>query len=177
MQKIELRKLRIEDADGMLEWMHDEEIQQSFRMDTLHQTRENVIEFIVASTIEAVNGGSIHFAIANEKDEYLGTISLKEIDFQARNAEYAICLRKIAQGQGIAKEATKLILTEAFEKLELERVYLNVLSENERAIKLYQTCGFRNEGEFRRHLFLRGEYRDLKWFAMLKEEYRAQYCI
>ena len=176
MSEVRLRKLKIEDADNMLEWMHDEEIQRNFRMNTLHKTKQDVMEFISDSTIVAVNGGSIHFAITDEEDEYLGTISLKEIDLQAHNAEYAICLRKKAQGQGIAKAATKLILEEAFDKLELERVYLNVLSENERAIKLYQSCGFQYEGEFRKHLFLRGKYRNLKWFAILKDEYKAKYC-
>jgi len=167
-----LRKLEIKDAEGMLEWMHDVEIQKNFRFNTDNKTLEDVIGFIAAAVTEPIEGKSIHFAIADdETDEYLGTISLKDVDLVAKNAEYAICLRKKAQGKGIGTEATNEILKKAFYSFGLERVYLNVLAENTGAIQLYEKCGFIYEGEFRNHLFLRGNYKSLKWYSMLKEEF------
>lgn len=168
---MKLRKLEEKDADGMLEWMHDPDIQKYFRFDMINSTREDVIGFIHRSHIDVVEGESIHYAITDDLDEYLGTISLKDLDLMARNAEYAISLRKKAQGRGIAIEATNEILKRAFLEFEMERIYLNVLSENRRAIQLYEKCGFVYEGEFRKHLFLKGEYKTLKWYSMLKEEY------
>ena len=151
--------------------MHDPDIQKYFRFDMINSTREDVIGFIHRSHIDVVEGESIHYAITDDLDEYLGTISLKDLDLMARNAEYAISLRKKAQGRGIAIEATNEILKRAFLEFEMERIYLNVLSENRRAIQLYEKCGFVYEGEFRKHLFLKGEYKTLKWYSMLKEEY------
>lgn len=168
---MKLRKLNEKDAEGMLEWMHDPEIQNSFQIDMINRTREDVIEFIRHSRIDMAEGESIHYAIADDADEYLGTISLKNMDLMAKNAEYAICLRKKAQGRGIAVEATRELLKRAFLEFNMERVYLNVLSENRKAIRLYEKCGFVYEGEFRKHLFLKGEYKTLKWYSMLKEEY------
>ena len=166
-----LRKLEKRDADGMLEWMHDPEIQKNFCFDASKKSRDDVLEFIGNSQTEMTAGKSIHYAIADDLDEYLGTISLKNVDLTARNAEYAISLRKKAQGKGIAAEATKELLELAFLKHGLERVYLNVLAENKRAIHLYEKCGFVYEGEFRKHLFLKGEFRTLKWYSILREEY------
>lgn len=168
-----LRELKEKDAEGMLEWMHDPDIQKNFRFTINNKTREDALEFIRNAVSEPINGKSIHYAIVDEDDEYLGTISLKDVDLTVRSAEYAISMRKKAQGKGYAYKATKEILRIAFEEFGFERVYLNVLSENERAIRLYEKCGFIYEGEFRNHLFLNGRYKSLKWYGMLKQEFKS----
>ena len=58
-----------------------------------------------------------------------------------------------------------------FEALGLHRIYLNVLSENLRANKFYQKCNFIYEGEFKEAILIRGEFKDLKWYRLLKKEY------
>lgn len=166
-----LRRLEEKDAEGMLEWMRDSEIQKRFRFNACERDMKAVICFIQKANIQLVDGEDIHYAIVDERDEYLGTISLKSVNLIDKNAEYAISLRRKAQGKGIAEEATREILRLAFTEYNLERVYLNVLSENARAIRLYERLGFTYEGEYRKHLFLRGEYKSLKWYSMLREEY------
>lgn len=85
---MKLRRLEEKDAEGMLEWMHDIEISQQFRDDMLSKTKEDVLEFIRRADIVSRNGANLHYAVAGEKDEYLGTISLKAINWRDRNAEY-----------------------------------------------------------------------------------------
>ena len=91
-----LRKLQEKDVPLMLEWMHDVEIQKSFQKDMLSVTEEQALDFCRLSEIPdgLSQGISIHFAIADEDDEYLGTISLKNIDILNKMAEYAISTRK-----------------------------------------------------------------------------------
>lgn len=168
-----LRELREEDAAGMLEWMQDKDIQKNFRFAAVKKTKKDVLAFIQSAGNVPQDGQSIHYAVTEDGGEYLGTISLKNLDLKAQNAEYAIVLRKKAQGRGLALAATKEILRMAFIEFGMERVYLNVLRENQKAIRLYERCGFVYEGEFRNHLFLGGEYRMLKWYGMLKEEYKV----
>ena len=169
--EIRLRRLKEKDANGMLEWMKDPKINCFFRFLADEMTLEDVESFIHESWHEFEAGTSFHYAVIDNSDEYFGTVSLKNIDCQAQNAEYAISLRSCAQGKGIGIEATKQILQIAFEELKLERVYLNVLSDNTHAIKMYEKAGFVYEGEFRHHLYLRGKLCSLKWYAMLKKEY------
>lgn len=168
---MKLRRLKESDAQGMLEWMSDPQIQQWFRFQAGQKNMDNVLEFIRNAKIQPMEGGSIHYAVANETDEYLGTVSLKNINLKDANAEFAISLRVSAQGKGIGILATKAVLERAFEEICLERVYLNVLSENEKAIRLYKKVGFIFEGEFRNCIFLRGRYQSLKWYSMLQSEY------
>lgn len=171
---ISLRELRIDDAMLMLEWMHDLEIQQMFKKNMLERTLEDAIEFCKNSKIPNVirHGQSIHFAIVDDKeDEYLGTISLKNIDLENRNAEYAISTRKKIHGKGIAQKATELILEKAFENYKLHRVYLNVMADNYAAIHLYEKCGFKPEGEFREHIKRGDNFLNWKWYGILDDEY------
>lgn len=168
---IKLRKLEMKDVEGMYEWIHDPETQKYFRFSGANKNYKDIEGFIQTAKIIPEDGKSVHFAVVNDTDEYLGTISLKNFDLIAKNAEFAIGLRKCAQRQGIGSEATREILKVAFQDFKLERIYLNVFSDNRKAIHMYEELGFICEGEFRKHLFLRGEYKTLKWYAMLKNEY------
>ena len=158
---IRLRQLQEKDAEGMLEWMQDSEIRKSFRFCTDNKTKADVLEFIRNAEVAPIEGKSIHYAVSDDNDEYLGTISLKDVNLTARNGEYAISLRRKAQGKGIGIEATNELLRRAFCEFGFQKVYLNVLADNHRAIRLYEKCGFVYEGEFK----------GLKWYSMLREEY------
>ena len=98
---------------------------------------------------------------------------LENIDFENKNAEYAISLHMDAIGKGYAKFATNAILDIAFNKLKLNRVYLNVLSKNIRAIKFYEKYGFIFEGESKEHLFHKGNFESLRWYRILASEKEA----
>lgn len=146
----------------MLEWMHDSDINSQFRVDFSKMTSSKVKEFIKNSFTKTEQ----HFAIVDDKDEYMGTISLKNINPINHNAEYAIVTRKVAHGTGIALEATKEILAYAFQELMLHKVYLNVLEENKRANRFYEKCGFRFEGMAKEFLYMNGTYHNLNWYAI-----------
>lgn len=166
---IHLRRLEEKDIPGMLEWMHDPEINRWFRFDAASMTEERARAFISSSFSDSAR----HYAVADDSDMYLGTISLEEIDPENGHALYAVSMRACAKGSGAALAATRLLLETAFTDLGLERVYLNVLADNERAKRFYEKAGFRYEGKFRKHLKLRGEWHDWDWYAILKEDFYA----
>lgn len=166
--RMHIRNLEKKDAPLMLEWMHDPDVVTYLANDFEHMKIENCLSFMEAGAKDEQN---IHLAICDDKDEYLGTVSLKNINKIHQNAEYAISTRKKAHGTGAAQFGTKEILKKAFEELGLNRVYLNVLEENVRADKFYNKMGFVYEGTFCRHLFIKGEFHNLKWYGMTKEKY------
>ena len=151
----------------MLAWMHDPKVNCKFHFDFASMTEEKALAFIENSFSEV----NQNFAFVGDDDKYLGTISLKNISKVDNNAEYAVVTSYAAQGTGAAYEATMEILKYAFETLELNRVYLNVLVENERANAFYKKCGFQYEGMFKEHLCVQGEYKDLNWYAMTRKQY------
>lgn len=170
---IHLRNLEAKDASFMLEWMHDPQIQKCFQKNMMGMSLEDAEKFCRRSADNQLTeeNRDLHYAIVDESDEYFGTISLKNIDLVSMSAEYAISTRKCIQGTGAAGEATKLLLIKGFRELGLHRIYLNVLSDNARAVRFYEKCGFVYEGEFRDHIRLEGKLKSLKWFGMLETEF------
>ena len=126
-----LRQLKKEEAEKILEWMADPEVNQFFRFDKSNLSIEKCQNFILNSFTNTDR----HYAI-EENNEYMGTISLKHINPTNKNAEYAIALRKTAQGKGLGTKASKELLNIAFNELKLNKVYLDVLSDNTPAIHL-----------------------------------------
>lgn len=168
-----LRGLKLKDSDGMLEWMHDPKINSWYTDKIKNATLASVVNFINNAEELMEKGTTRHYAIANEEDEYLGTISLKNIE-PIKGAEYAISMRGMYQ-KGIASWATQEILRIAFTELGLHRVYLNVPADNEHANKFYVKNHFRYEGEAKDCIQVEGRIRSLRWYAMLEEEYRKAY--
>ncbi len=174
---IKLRELRENDAPLMLECLHDSEVQKGLKKRMMDLTLEDAVSFINKARTGKpyTTGENLHYAIADdETDQYLGTVSLKNLDMENATAEYAIITRKQAQGSGAAFLATGLILDKAFNEIGIHRVYLSVYSNNIPAIKLYEKSGFKYEGEFRDHFIIDGKHVGWKWYGILKEEYNKK---
>lgn len=135
-----LRKLQEKDAEYMLEWMHDSNVYSFLGKDFSSMTIEDCRRFIHASVEKPENGRN--FAIVDSNDEYMGTISLKNIELEEKRAEYAISCRTKAMGKGFAKAASEELFQIASEEFGLELIYLYVRESNIRAQKLYDKLGF-----------------------------------
>ena len=94
---MKLRKLKLKDAPLMLEWMHDEDVIRDLRNNFASKTIEDCRNFISNSAMDKEN---VHYAVASNKDEYMGTVSLKDIDSKSKSAEFGIVVRKAAMGAG-----------------------------------------------------------------------------
>lgn len=160
---MQLRKLKLEDAPYIYEWMKDPELNCFFQFDPDKVSIQSIESFIESAQDQSEN---CHYAVADDTDEYMGTISLKHIDHKNHHAEYAVSMRKCAIGTGLAKQASQKLLEIAFGELALHKVYLNVYSDNLRAIRLYEKLGFRFEGIFKEHVYGNGHYRDLSWYGI-----------
>jgi len=91
--------------------------------------------------------------------EAIGTIGLDRIDFINQVAEYGNVLigPESFKHKGLAMEATLLLLTYSFERLNLNRIFLHVFADNKAAVGLYRQCGFRDEGCLRAAVLIRAD--------------------
>lgn len=134
-----IRPLKNTDADRMLEWMQNEKVTRYLNIGGSTTTLASVLKFISEAKDESIN---VHRAVVDENDRYCGTVSLKNIDREKHEAEYAIALHEDAHGTGAAMAATEQIAKFAVEKMDLQRLYLCVRPENMRAIGFYKKCGW-----------------------------------
>jgi RimJ/RimL family protein N-acetyltransferase len=74
----------------------------------------------------------------------LGQVAIYNVDWATRRAEFGRLMigEESAQGRGLAKEATQLLVGEALTGWGLTEVFLEVKEDNNRAIALYRSCGF-----------------------------------
>ncbi|MEG0660364.1 MAG: GNAT family N-acetyltransferase [Anaerorhabdus sp.] len=161
-----LRRLRNDDKSYMLEWMSNDAIKNCFCFDSSKTTEQAVTQFIN----ESFTFKNRHYAIIDENDEYMGTVSLKKINDIPNTAEFAIVLREKAMGKGYGKSAIKDILNIAFNELKLHTVYLSVLKNNSRAIKLYQKMGFTIREDYKKCQSINDSKLDLFYFSISKKQ-------
>jgi putative acetyltransferase len=79
-----------------------------------------------------------------------------------------ISVNEAWQGKGVGKALMQAGIDLADNWLNLTRLELEVYSDNESAIRLYQRFGFEHEGIMRQHAFRNGKYVDSIMMARLR---------
>ena len=141
---VHLRELKKQDASFMLEWMQDRDIIRFLEGDFDNITIEDCEKFIFASAYKISRRD---FAVADENDEYMGFVALKDIDDDEKSAEISIVLRRKIQGKGAAKDALKQLIRVGFYGMRLNVLYCYTKIENNKAMHLFERLGFiRDDG-------------------------------
>ena len=118
-----------------------------------------------------VSNDCLHLSIKRlDNDKLIGHIVL----FGLTNPNKVLEFRRITineKGFGFGREAIKLIKQFCFDKLNYHRVWLDVYDDNEIAIKLYESEGFKFEGTLREGTKTDKGYRSQRIYSILEHEY------
>lgn len=124
---------------------------------------------------ELINKEGKVFCIETLQGKLIGNIGIISVDWTSRKADIGILIgEKDHWSQGYGTEAITLLLGYMFEEMNLERVWLYCDSENTRAQRCYEKCGFRQEGVFRHNRFSKGQYTDDVVMSILRGEWMAR---
>jgi len=134
----------------MLEWMHDQSVVEYMKADFANKTIQDCENFILESQKDVNNK---HFAIVDDINDYMGTVSLKDIS--ENTAEFAIAIRKKAMGLGYSAFGMREIIKYGFEELNLDSIFWYVSRLNIRAIKFYDKNGYARESETEEYISYR----------------------
>lgn len=172
-ERIMLREFKEEDLGSMRKWVNDPEIVDLLIDEFLYPHTLNYTENYLNLILEDKISNEKNFVIADKKtEEYIGSITLTKIDWKNRRAELGIVVgRKELLGKGIGTEAIKLLQKFAFERMNLNKIELELQDYNSHAYKTYIKCGFVEEGRKRQHFFINNKYNDKIIMSILKEEY------
>ncbi|SDR26052.1 GNAT family N-acetyltransferase [Natronobacterium texcoconense] len=114
----------------------------------------------------------VHLLITAD-DSPVGTIGLREIDWESGTAEVGYWIEPDEHGQGYGSEAAELVVGYAFDQLGLHRIRAHVFEFNDASQRLLESIGFTREGTERESQFIDGEYWDTYWYGLLEDEWRA----
>lgn len=165
---IDLRDLVREDGPSLLAWRRQPEVNR-WMCDQPPQTEaahEAWLQELLADSSRRAWIITRHGAPA-------GFLMLSGLDNCNRRAEWGWYVGDPdARGRGVGRAAQALGLDKAFDDLGLEKVWAEVLADNEAALKAQAAAGFRREGYLRSHVLKDGVFHDAVLLAMLVEEWR-----
>jgi diamine N-acetyltransferase len=107
---------------------------------------------------EASTGALRAFAILRGLAETSGSIELKRLVVHPT-------------GQGLGRQILADLIRMAFEEFHAHRLFLDVFDDNLRALHLYRTFGFADEGLLREAALRDGQYCSLRLMSLLDREY------
>lgn len=104
----------------------------------------------------------------------IGMVSMTDIDWINRTAEVGVKLvhskNRTAQN---TEDTAKGLIQYAFDELNLNCLYAQVLDDNLLSRKLMRQLKFHEDGILRNRVFKRGCYHDLVQYSLLADEYRT----
>ena len=168
-----LRPLSVADAQDTLALRMDVEANKAFMGYVFPVNEANERRWLESLYAEGPRRRVDFAVVERESNSFLGLIALADLDHLQRRARFGILLKRDARGKGFAREAMEILFGYAFLQLNIARIWLEVLADNDAATKLYRRFGFVEEGTLRKHHFQDGAFKDVKVMGLLREEFEG----
>ncbi len=167
-----LRLLGQDDLKDRVAWINDEENIQTLLFDwptSYEKTMKWFSNVVFDST-------KLNLSIVDkETNELVGMTGLLNIDRINHHAQLYITIgNRNYRGRRLPDEVIPLVLEYGFTELELKKIYLYTLPNNERARHVYERNGFRHDGILRQQVYCRGKQQDLYVHSILKSEFEGR---
>jgi len=164
-----LSPICLEDAPRYVEWLNDPEV--SVNLLNAHQIISLPGE---RDWIERAARQNEVFAIVDSAtDQLIGNCGLHNVNHVDGIAECGIFIGdKAYWNRGYGTEALSLLLDFAFNLQNLRNVKLDVYEFNQRAIRCYEKCGFKQIGRRRKARTIGGSHYDVIYMDIIAEEFR-----
>ncbi|MCC9178388.1 GNAT family N-acetyltransferase [Arthrobacter sp. zg-Y750] len=171
-ERVRFRELREPDLPHLAEWWNDPS-QSVLQQNRVAARPEESAAAMFRTWSKNDSPSGFGYSIVNPAERLVGHISVWGISVPERIATMAIIIGPEFQNQGMGREAMQLGLRIVFEEMGAHKAELQTWSYNERALHLYTSLGFIEEGRRRAAVFHRGAFHDQVLLGMLEQEYRA----
>lgn len=170
--RIYLSPRNTEDYELFTEWLNDFEVTDYTGRSGILMSLQGEKEYL-----EKFNNPKATFVIVTlNSDKMIGTVGLENIDEINRTATLGIFIGdKDYRSKGYGTEAIRLLLEYGFKYMNLNNIKLDLMEFNERALKCYKKCGFKEYGRRRKCRFVNGKYYDSIAMDILAEEFDGDY--
>lgn len=168
-RKVELRAIEFEDSNMIVEMFNDPEIEK------------NVIGWAYPVSYYShthwfeghYNECNLRFVVQTIIDRKpVGMASLTDVDWKNRRAVAGIKLSsKEERRKGYGTDIFMALMRYAFDELGFERLDSYFIIDNEASKRLHSRCGLKTEGIKRNYIYKNGQFKDVVFCGILKEEY------
>jgi ribosomal-protein-alanine N-acetyltransferase len=170
-ERLKLRPLTVDDVDDVFTYTSDPEVAKFIRR-PLHVTRADAEAYVRAFVEAPVRGGASPWGIEHCHDgKLIGTCGFYYLNGEDARAEIYYALSRAYWGRGYMTEAVRAVLDFGFNKLMLNRIDGACWAGNIASARVLEKVGMQFEGVWRQFIFVKGAFRDIRWYSILREEY------
>lgn len=158
-QDLDLVMIKKEDANQILRWFHDPEVNQFLNNGEFPLTTEFEEKYIVELYEKQ---SKLQLGIYHREDKKLiGTAGIHNIHNVHLQGSFGIAIGDQKYwGEGYGEQTLKAMLDWSFKIRGLRTITLDVLGNNPRGKRCYEKCGFVQIGVIPKSVFKQGEWHD-----------------
>ena len=173
-ERLLLRKIRIPDAPDMFEYSKNPDVTRFLLWDP-HPNVEHTRNYIDYLQDRYRDGKYYDWAIVlKSTGKMIGTCGFSAVYPEHRSAEVGYVLNPAFRGQGYAVEALCAVLDFGFRRMLLNRISAKCVDENLPSERVMQKVGMQYEGTERSAMLVKGQFRNMKVYSILREEYLSR---
>jgi ribosomal-protein-alanine N-acetyltransferase len=168
-----LRRMRLDDAEAMFAYASDPEVTRYVLFET-HRTVEDSEAFLRLA-VEGYERGDFGGwgVVLKDSGAFVGTCGM-DVNYAPEHAraELGYVLSRDHWGRGLMTEAVRAVIRFGFGRMELNRIQARCIAENTASARVMEKAGMTYEGTLRESEFIKGAYRDMKLYSILRREFR-----
>ena len=168
-ERLILRKMVLNDAEAVFAYASNSDVSRYTLWET-HRSIEDSRAFLEFATQKYENGGEPDWGIVYRGNGCLvGACGLVNWEAEHARAEVGFVLSREYWGRGLMSEAVRAILRFGFERMNLNRIEARCIAENAASARVMEKAGMVYEGTLRQREYIKGAYRDINLYAILKK--------
>lgn len=170
-ERLTLRRISTDDAQDMYVYSRDPEVTRYLLWDA-HTDIRHTARYLKAVQKYYSKGLFYDWALEEkESGRMIGTCGFSRLDADNRCGEIGYVLNRDFWGRGYAAEAARAVMDIGFNVLDLKRIEARFMADNAHSARVMEKLGMRFEGIKRAELYVKGKFRDIGYYSLLKEEY------
>lgn len=169
-----LRKIELNDALNLYEYLSRDEVTKYYDLDTL-TSKQQVVDLIQGLLYRYKVGRQIRWGISlKSNNNIIGTCGFHALEPDHYKAEIGYELHPDYWGTGIMSEVLARVVGYGFEEMNLNRIEAFYQPANTASKKVLEKNGFIYEGLLKKRFFTKGNFVDVALCALLRDDYLSK---
>ncbi len=175
-KRVRLRAVEPQDWETHYLWNLDSEMARHLYFIPFPQSAVAARQWAEDQAKKAPEQDVFRFQIETLAGNIIGTINTADCQPRMGTFSYGVAVMADQRRQGYASEAILLMLRYFFLELRYQKCTTVVYDFNPPSIALHQHLGFVHEGTLRRMLYTAGNYHDIHYYGMTREEFAEKHA-
>ena len=169
-ERLLLRPLEMTDAEAIYEYSRKPEVSRFLIFET-HRSIEDTYTFLRKALQWREEGTNLVFGITlRDSGKLIGACGLHHYEQDHKSMELGYVLDLPYWNQGFMTEAVTAVIANTFASTNLHRICAHHYPGNDASGRVMEKAGMRYEGMLRQRMFVKGEFRDTKLYAILRTD-------